>query len=371
MPLDAPAPDNASAQAEGEATFLRRLMIGTFGLFLVVLIIYLLREFKSFLQPLFVAIFISYVVQAAHRRLVRGGVPSTLAYIVLVALLVIGLIGLGTLVYNNVARLVDRLPFYEERLRKLIMDLLTVVGVDREEQKEFLDHWFDTGTGSAQQTAAQIRAWLGTFVDFFGALAVTAVYLLFVTAERTNFARRILHALTPRNAKRILHITTTINEAISDYLGVLTFVSFLGGALTIVILAPFSVDFFITWGILAFLFNFIPYLGSLVATVLPILLALVQLGWWQALVIGVLLITMQQVLGTLVQPRLTGQKLNVSPLLILLSLSFWGVVWGIVGMILAVPLLVSIKIVLDNIEQTRPIAALMANMAPEAGTPRG
>jgi predicted PurR-regulated permease PerM len=130
------------------------------------------------------------------------------------------------------------------------------------------------------------------------------------------------------------------------------------------ILGLFNVDFYITWGLLAFLLNFIPYLGSLAATALPILLSLVTLGLWQGIVIAVLLIAMQQTLGVFVEPRIAGQRLNVSPLLILLALSFWGVVWGIVGMILAVPLLVSIRIILDNIDDTKPIAALMANVGP-------
>jgi predicted PurR-regulated permease PerM len=94
--------------------------------------------------------------------------------------------------------------------------------------------------------------------------------------------------------------------------------------------------------------------------VLPILLALVQFdSWWQSAVIGVLLVGMQEFLGMVVEPKMAGAKLGVSPLLIIVSLAFWGVVWGIVGMILAVPLLVAIKIVLDSISATQPVAKLM------------
>jgi predicted PurR-regulated permease PerM len=134
------------------------------------------------------------------------------------------------------------------------------------------------------------------------------------------------------------------------------------GLLTTVVLLIFGVDFAFTWGALAFLFNYIPYLGSLIATLLPILLALVQFdSWWQAAVIGVVLVGMQEFLGMVVEPKMAGAKLGVSPLLIILSLAFWGVVWGIVGMILAVPLLVAIKIVLDSIPATQPVAKLMGS----------
>ena len=115
-----------------------------------------------------------------------------------------------------------------------------------------------------------------------------------------------------------------------------------------------------TWGTLAFILNFIPYLGSILATVLPVLLAVVQLdSFWAPILIFVLLISMQQLLGTFIEPRMQGTTLGVSPLLIILSLAFWGVVWGIVGMLLAVPLLMVVKIVFENIPATRPVADLM------------
>ena len=100
----------------------------------------------------------------------------------------------------------------------------------------------------------------------------------------------------------------------------------------------------------------------LAVLILPIGLALIQLGLWPAIAIAILLIVIQQFIGIYVEPRMAGAKLGVSPLLIILSLSFWGVVWGIPGMILAVPLLVTVKIVLDNIAETKPLATLMSNM---------
>ena len=105
-----------------------------------------------------------------------------------------------------------------------------------------------------------------------------------------------------------------------------------------------------------FLLNYIPYLGSLVAVSLPIVLSFVQFPEgeiWKGIAITIALIGVQQIIGTVIEPRMAGQRLDVSPLLILLSLAFWGSVWGIVGMILAVPLLVIVRIVLDNIAEKR------------------
>jgi predicted PurR-regulated permease PerM len=117
------------------------------------------------------------------------------------------------------------------------------------------------------------------------------------------------------------------------------------------------------WGVLIFLFNFIPYIGSLVAVSLPIILSFLQYADepWKPLLITVLLLLVQRVVDNYIEPRLTGRKLGVSPLIVLLSLAFWGWLWGIVGMILAVPLTVIGKIILENIPETKPLATLLSN----------
>jgi predicted PurR-regulated permease PerM len=118
------------------------------------------------------------------------------------------------------------------------------------------------------------------------------------------------------------------------------------------------------WGVLIFLFNFIPYIGSLVAVSLPIVLSILQYAEeepWKPLLIALLLLVVQRVVDNWVEPRLTGHKLGVSPLIVLLSLAFWAWLWGIVGMILAVPLTVISKIILENIRETKPLATLISN----------
>ncbi len=125
--------------------------------------------------------------------------------------------------------------------------------------------------------------------------------------------------------------------------------------------AFFGIDFAILWAVLVFLLNFIPYLGGLVAMAPPILLAFID-SPWRGLAVVVLLIAIQLFTGQFLEPKMAGRRLNLSPLLILLALAFWGYLWGPVGMILAVPLTVVCKIILDNIPETRPIGTLMSNL---------
>src|SRR5438445_1948146 len=207
-----------------------------------------------------------------------------------------------------------------------------------------------------------VRTMIGTFTGLFAGLAVTFVYLLFLVAERESIRQRLVRAFGAKQGHNVIEVAGSINRAITQYLAVKTFSGAMAALLSVVVLAAFGVDFYILWGFLIFLFNYIPYLGSLVAVGMPIVLSFLQLeSVWAAVTVTIVLIAIQQVMGTFIEPRMAGRRLQVSPLLILLSLSFWGVLWGIVGMILAVPLLVVIKAILENISETRPIATLMAN----------
>lgn len=342
----------ASAGA-GLTLFAQQLLVVVLGLVFLVLVIYLLREFATVLKPLCVAGFIAYLVIPTHHWLMERGINRPLAAIALLALVIGLLASLGMLLYSNAETLVDKWPEYQLRWQQRTTSVLELLpGTLRDQLKQ---HQVD-----AKLAGAEVRSILGSFVSFLSVALIVIIYLAFLLAERASLPRRLETAYGVEKAQRILHVLSSISRAITEYISVKTFISVLGGVGTTLILLAFGVDFAFTWGALAFLLNFIPYLGSLLATVLPVLLALVQLdSTWQALLIGGLLVAMQQSLGVLVEPRMAGAKLGVSPLLIILSLAFWGVIWGIVGMLLAVPLLMVVKIVLENIPATKPVALLM------------
>ena len=199
-------------------------------------------------------------------------------------------------------------------------------------------------------------------VRAFATLAgLTLLYLVFIIAERVSAHRRMQLAFGDAHGDNVVNIVESITQAISQYITVKTLVSIVAGVLSWLVLAAFDVPLAATWGILIFLLNYIPYIGSLIAIALPILLSFLELDWLRGTIIAVLLIAIQQVIGTFLEPKMAGQRLDVSPILIVLSLAFWGTVWGIVGAILAVPLLVSVKIILENIDATKPIATLISN----------
>jgi len=341
--------------------FLHRLLIVTCSVLLVVLLLYLVRELATILQPLLIAVFLAYLILPAHAWLVRRGLPRFVATIVFLLLVVLVLTFLAALVRRNVEKAMADLPKYQERLDSMVDRALEQLPIEREAFDAMMKELPILSNAAAQLGRTMQAA--ETLLHFVTGMFLVFIYLAFLLAERANLPQRVRRALGEAGAGQVLEIIASINLAIAEYISVKTFVSALAGLISYVVLWVFGVDFAALWGILIFLFNYIPYLGSLVAVALPIALSFVQFDEaWKGIVIAVLLIAIQQAIGMFIEPKMAGQKLGISPLLILLALAFWGLVWGIVGMILAVPLLVTTKIILDNIPETKPLATLMSNM---------
>jgi len=341
-------------------SFLHRLLIVTLSVFLVVLLLHLARELRTILQPLLIAFFIGYLILPAHAWLMHRGISRWLATIVFIVLLLLVLFFLIALVRSNINQGLERVDRYEQRLEQLVEHGLSYLPMEKEEAEQWRR---DAQASATARLFETLRAAVGQIFDFVMWMFVVLIYLIFWLAERVGVPDRIRRAFGETHGGYVLGIVDSINRAISQYIAVKTFVSFLAGVASYVVLALFGVDFAVMWAILIFLLNFIPYLGSLLATALPILLSFLQFDdAWKGVVIGVLLIVIQQAIGVFIEPKLAGHRLGVSPLLIILALAFWGLVWGIVGMILAVPLLVTVKIILDNIPETKSVATLMSNV---------
>lgn len=345
--------------------FQRQLTVATLGLLFVVLLIYVLERCESILQPLLIAVFVCYIIVPVHGWLVRRGLPPKLAYVTILALILALFLGLGQLVYSNLQDLnADRLQEYEKRLEEIVQGSRRALGVRPAEPDSIrLRDLVFTETGLNVKARAALLALTGTFLGFLTAALVIFVYLIFLLAEKDSVSTRLALAFGPARAEQTLSVIQSINQAISQYISLKAFVSFLQAFLSLVVFLVFDVDFAVMWGVLVFLFNFIPYIGSIIAVGVPVLLSFLKYADepWKGVVILLLLLLIQRLVDNWIEPRLTGQKLGISPLLVLLSLAFWGWLWGIVGMVLAVPLTVTAKIILENIKETRPIAILMSN----------
>jgi AI-2 transport protein TqsA len=152
-----------------------------------------------------------------------------------------------------------------------------------------------------------------------------------------------------------------IESRVRQYLITKTLISAATGLLAFLILWGSGVDFPLFWGFVTFLLNFIPSLGSLVAIIFPFTLSLLQFDSLERpLLVLILLSSMQMVMGNILEPKIMAFRLNLSPLVILVSLIFWGWLWGVWGMVLAVPIMSTVKIIAENIEGLQPIAVFMS-----------
>jgi len=203
---------------------------------------------------------------------------------------------------------------------------------------------------------------VNSLTDILGNAFLIALYVLFLLIEESIFSAK-LKAIFPESDRfeRVDGIVRKIENAVTDYIGLKTLVSLITGTLSYIVLLILGVDSPVFWAFLIFLLNFIPTIGSLIATLFPAIYALLQFGELTPFVLVLVLVGLVQIIvGNILEPKIMGNALNISSLVAILSLSFWGWLWGITGMILSIPITVMIVIVFAQFPGTRPIAILLS-----------
>jgi predicted PurR-regulated permease PerM len=355
----APADNDAAPDGRELARFQKRLNLLAASLIVLVALVYLLQTFAAVLQQLLVAVFIVYLIMPPYYWLVRRGLSPLLSRICILAGIVLAFAVLGIVIGSSIVDLQLKLPGYQVALNRMIDQTATAIPGLGDRARE----WWRTNTPQTlDQVVSFAQAGLLALSNFLSVFFVVMIYVLFILAERAGLRQRTVQAFRPDQVQRLHELADRVNASITQYLVVKTLMSLLGGLAAWVVLAAFGVDYAGLWGLVTFLFNYIPYLGCVVATILPVLLSLVQFeDPWRTVAIVALLVLPQAAIAYLIEPRLAGKKLDLSPFVIILALAFWGSLWGIVGMILAVPLVVTIKTILDQIHVTRPLGRMLSN----------
>jgi AI-2 transport protein TqsA len=315
-----------------------------------------LKMAKPVLFPFFLAIFISYIVNPALEFLTRRKVPKSLAVLVLILVTFSLMYLLGAVFYSSGKAFAAEFPKYGEQIQALLGKL---------EASRFLGaHWNLTtllGSINAEKIATIAVSALGPFFSFLSTLFLVFVFLVFILAGRGRLAAKIERSFSPGHAKKIAAVLENIDGQIERYLAIKTVFCILNGVIVGVVLALFGVEFAVVFGFLAFVLNYIPNIGSTVATAVPVLIAFLQYGSvWRCLAILAIVVLLDNVMGNFLEPRFMGRGLGLSPLVVIFSLIFWGWLWGIPGMVLSVPITASIKIICANVPSFRPVAELMS-----------
>ena len=202
-----------------------------------------------------------------------------------------------------------------------------------------------------------------SITELFGNLFMIIIYVLFIFLEEANFHKKLMLAFSNKEQQeKISTILEEIEASITNYLGLKTLVSFITGFLSYIILLFIGIDAPVFWAFLIALLNFIPTVGSLIATVFPATYCLLQFGDITPFLLVLFLVgIVQVVIGNIIEPRLMGNSLNISSLATLIALSVWGSIWSITGMFLSVPITVILIIILSQFPSTKPVAIILSD----------
>ena len=242
---------------------------------------------------------------------------------------------------------------YSDKLIDGITHFMTALSVPTEAIKNF--NWLELLRDNAKNISAFVIAFASKFV-------MTFVFLMFMMLEAPFLEAKIDRAFG-KSSKRVKNILETISEQVSRYLGTLTLISLATGICAWFVLTVLDVRLAAGWGVLTFLLNFIPTVGSIIATIPPVVMAMIQFspGFFKPFLVLVSLTAIQVTIGNIITPKVVGDRLGVSPVVILLSLLLWGMIWGIPGALLSVPIVSIIKIVCENFPSLRSIAILIGS----------
>lgn len=202
-----------------------------------------------------------------------------------------------------------------------------------------------------------------SLTELFGNLFMIIIYVLFIFLEEVNFHKKLLLAFSTKNKQdKISTVIDEIEASVTNYLGLKTLVSLSTGFLSYLVLLFIGIDAPTFWAFLITLLNYIPTIGSLIATVFPATYCLLQFGELYPFVLVLILVGLIQIIiGNILEPRLMGNSLNISSLATLITLSIWGSIWGITGMFLSVPISVILIIILSQFPSTRPVAIMLSD----------
>lgn len=336
-----------------------RLANSVYWLLLIVVILALLYAGRDLLIPLVVALFLWYLVNViaisyGARSVFGKRLPKWLAYILSGTTILLLAQVLGSLVTGNISQVIDAAPDYQEKLVRQFRTLLENFSI--EYSQVLIEYFANLELGGMLTLLAKNMA------SLIGNLGLISIYLLLLFIEQPYFMIKVERVLAGKQGHEdVFEVLQAIDADIRTYIGVKTFVSLLTAVISFVILSWTGLDFAGFWALLIFVLNFIPNIGSIVATLLPSLLALVQFeSLTPFLVVFFGIGTTQIVIGNILDPNLMGHRLNISPLVIVLSLVLWGYLWGVPGLFLGVPMMVILMIVLYHFEDTRWVAIMLS-----------
>lgn len=318
-----------------------------------VIVIAGLRAAKDLLIPFLLSLFIAIIVTPLLNWLRARRIPTWVAILIIVLIILILGFLVAVMIGSSFTDFSSSLPAYQTSLKIKTVELLSFF---EERGFKIVDQTFTEfiNPGAAMRLTSRLLTGLGNLVGDTFLILLVVVFMLLEAATFGDKLERAMHSTSPE-MDRFHGFLQNINR----YMVIKTWTSMATGVIVTVWLSILGVDYALLWGLLAFLLNYIPNIGSILASIPPVLLALIQLGFWSSFAVGLGYLAVNISIGSFLEPRIMGRGLGLSTLIVFLSLLFWGWVLGPVGMILSVPLTMSMKIALSSFEETRWLSTLL------------
>ncbi len=372
-----PEPTKASAQARPQETkpqdaspaieakeknYPRRIFI-LLAFLTAILFLAILKATRAFSIQIFISLLLALVALPTIRKMhSKMRLPWALGIILTLAAFFLLIGGMARLLQASAASIIRAYPRYEDRLLTLYKYSASQFNLSYDEGKTLIENIL-AQLKIRQYIQSAALSVSNTALAFAKNLFVIFLMYTFLLVEAGSFEKKISVAFEGKMRHRVKSVITKVIVDTTSYISIKFFISLVTGIAVFLGLTIIGVDFAVVWAFLAFLLNFIPTFGSVISFLLTTFFALLQFfpSVPPVLATALLVFIVNIILGNIVEPRVAGGNLDISPFLILVSLSVWGWIWGFIGMILAVPFLVFIKIICENVPFLKPVAILLGN----------
>jgi predicted PurR-regulated permease PerM len=292
----------------------------------------------------------------------RIKISRLVSILLAVILIVLGLSFLGAVLFSSARTILSLYPKYEDRLTEIYVGLADFFELSYDEHLTFFENlWGQLGIRSRIRVITLSLS--NSFIAFLKDALMVVLFVVFLLFEAVFIKEKLDLAFENKQSGQITKIGTDVIREVSRYLSIKFFISLITGVVVALGLSMVGLEFAVVWGIIQFILNFVPNIGSIAAGVGATLFGLLQ--FWPEpapiVLVALIMLGVNMIIGYLLEPKIMGDNLGLSPIVVLMSLMIWGWLWGFAGMILAVPMTVIIKIVCENIPVLEPISILLGS----------
>ena len=323
------------------------------------MIVYAFSSMSKILTPIAIAVLIWFLINALANLIkkfpyMNSNIGEFIAIPLSLIIIVFSMLEIGGFIASSMVELSSTIAQLDDKFNLIIEKVSQLTGFDVSSRFEKIFEQFSI--------ASLINKVISAFSSIVSNIMQIFLYVLFLLLDQRFFNAK-LNALFPNyeTRKKANEVLTSISNTIRMYISITTIISLATGFLVYFICEIFSLQGAVLWGFVAFVLNFIPTIGSIIAVLIPTLFALVQFTELsEVLFLFLSLIIVQFTIGNVIYPRLMGSKLNISQFVVILSLVLWGAMWGTVGMFLSVPMMMILLIILSQFENTKGLAILIS-----------